>query len=241
MSLPLPEPPAERLKLAYGYPYAIPDPGYLLQDGRVAELRDACFEGRLPVLAHGSNRAPEQLGRKFPKGQIPVTKGWLKDHIVVYAACLTRYGACPSLLWSFRGAEVQVSINWLTPEQLGIMHRTEGNYAFGRLEADFRPEEGPEPEILHVYHGHPGALLLDGNVTALSAATARGSGLPLARDQREVLSKLQALAGIGATLSDFVLQMIEYPQQRAAFVRKLKNYARPANLPGFQLCESAPA
>ena len=95
------------------------------------------------MLAHGSNRAPEQLGRKFPKGQIPVTRGWLKDHIVVYAACLTRYGACPSLLWSFPGAEVQVSINWLTPEQLGIMHRTEGNYAFGRLKPTSARRKAP--------------------------------------------------------------------------------------------------
>lgn len=60
---------------------------------------------RTPVLAIGSNGAPEQLGRKFqpsrfPTGVvIPVLKAVLWDFDVVYAPVIAAYGSCAGLLF----------------------------------------------------------------------------------------------------------------------------------------------
>ena len=244
MSWPLPQTAPELLRLAYGYPYDAPPGGYLLRDGQLAPLEEAVFKERIPVLAHGSNRAPEQLARKFPPhkfpgGEIPVTRGWLSDHAVVYCACLTRYGACPSLLHHRPGSSARLSINWLTQDQLAFMHLTEGAYGFGTLTADFQPEDGPVPDRICLYHGTHGALLLGGAPVGLSAVEGRGSALPQRRHQRQVLGALQQLAGVDGPLDDFVLQMIRHPQARAQFLRRLGNHSLSNALPGFRLLEEA--
>lgn len=229
----LPDSPAARLQLAYGYPYGAPSDGYLLRDSEPAPLERGCFEGRVPVLAHGSNRAPEQLARKFPSGDIPVTCGWLKDHAVAYAACLTRYGACPSLLLHRPGVKVLLSLTWLTREQLAIMHRTEGNYRFGKLEADFAPLEGPEPQTLYLYHGKSGILLLRGGAVGLAAVSSRGDRLPQQLRQKPVLAELHRLADTRESLDDFVLRMIDNAQERRRFNQQLAKHSLVNRLPGF--------
>ena len=54
--------------LASGYPYAFPACSYLFRDGAQHPLPaglPALLADRVPVIACGSNRAPEQLARKF--------------------------------------------------------------------------------------------------------------------------------------------------------------------------------
>ena len=240
MIWPLPESVPELLQLAYGYPYAAPSGGFLLRDGQVASLDKASFHARVPVLAHGSNRAPAQLARKFPIGDIPVTRGWLDDHLVVFAACLTRYGACPSLLYHRPGSRSRLSINWLTREQLAFMHLTEGNYRFGTLAAGFQSDEGPRPETVYLYHGNHGPLLLNGQPVGLAAVEASGA-LPQLRRQEQVLAELQKLAGGGGSLDDFVLQMIRDAGARRRFIRRLTEHSRLDALPAFKASEEAPA
>ena len=102
---------------------------------------------RVPVLAYGSNAAPEALFRKFGKyslhgndGFIPVLKvcvvenlrsftvlqGQLEGFDVVYAALLTGYGSVPAALQASPGCACTVYVTYLTETQLQIMHRTEG-------------------------------------------------------------------------------------------------------------------
>ena len=71
MPWPLPESDDDLLALAKGYPYRPPAGSYLFAEGGARPLAagtDApeLFRGRVPVVAHGSNRSAEQLARKFP-------------------------------------------------------------------------------------------------------------------------------------------------------------------------------
>src|SRR3546814_20218599 len=65
----LPETDDALLRLAKGYPYAAPAGSYLYRDGASKPLEGSLdpdlMAGRVPVIAPGSNRAPEQLHRKF--------------------------------------------------------------------------------------------------------------------------------------------------------------------------------
>lgn len=234
MSWPLPADPAGRLALAFGYPYAVPEESYLLRDGRAVALpADTSFAGRTAVLAHGSNRSSEQLARKFPAGDIPVTHGTLYDHAVVYAACLTRYGACPSLLRHMPGARARLSVTWLTPRQLEFMHLTEGAYGFGRLPADFEAEAGPQQIDLHLYHGRPGCLTLAAQPVALQAVT-QETGQIRKQAQRDTLAHIHARWGSGGSLENFLLAMIEDAEARRRLRLHLETDAASNPLPGFQ-------
>ena len=87
MSWVLPEADDELLKLATGYPFPANGCSYLFRKDGLRPLTGgdwAEFDGRVPVIAHGSNRSPEQLQRKFTdmpaaETSIPVTRAWLAD------------------------------------------------------------------------------------------------------------------------------------------------------------------
>lgn len=129
------------LERATTYPYLIPDASYLFERGgwRPAEIDARMTGGRTPVLACGSNRSPEQLARKFADFDdaiIPVQRAWLEDFDVVYAAHITAYGAIAAKLQHVPGTRVEVSVTWLSDDQMARMHATEGvghNYHYARL------------------------------------------------------------------------------------------------------------
>lgn len=237
MSWPLPQSANDLLGLAYGYPFAAPNQGFLLRDGVINPLEEACFNDRIPVLAHGSNRAPSQLARKFPEGEIPVTRGGLRDFTVVYAACLTRYGACPSLLLPCPGSRVRLALTWLTRAQLKVMHLTEGSYGFGDLTADYEAEEGPSVDHVYLYHSPHGALLLDGEPRCLAAVEAYGKITWPRLAQKQMLSAIQRLLGIEGSLDDFALGVIRDPTERRRLIRRLGDHSRDSALPGFRPVE----
>lgn len=129
------------LARAFDYPYEAPDGAYLFRAGTALPLPDGYdLSGRTPVLAHGSNRAPAQLLRKFGRGgqegekpgreaELPVTPVWLTGYDVVFAAQFALYGALPATLWPSPGTRVRVHVTWLTEAQRAIMDRTEGLFA----------------------------------------------------------------------------------------------------------------
>lgn len=158
---------------------------------------------------------------------------------MVYAARLSRYGACPSLLRHSPGAAVRLSVTWLTPAQLEVMHATEGAYAFGRLEARFESEEGPPPAPLHLYHGEAGCLALNGVAVALAARPARGCDLP-ALAQQAVLEAIRVAYGGGEALEPFLLGMIGDAARRGSLAAALAATAQPNPLPGFHSLAPAP-
>ena len=121
------------IALATGYPYEFPACSYLFADHARHPLPNdlpAELKGRIPVIACGSNRAPEQLARKFQDWplplRIPVLCAKLFGFDVVYSAHFTRYGAVPATLHPCPGATVDVAVQWLTPAELERMDATEG-------------------------------------------------------------------------------------------------------------------
>ncbi len=89
----------------------------------------AAMDERHPVIACGSNRAPDRLAQKYgstlPDAVIPVTRITIHDHAVCYAATVTRYGAIPATVTPWPGAHAELMVTWLTDRQLAIMNETE--------------------------------------------------------------------------------------------------------------------
>ncbi len=248
----LPSERAALLALATEYPYAAPERSYLFQGGQPLDLvapDAAVFQGRIAVLAHGSNRSPQQLARKFldprfeaprsgVEGTIPVTYGWLEGYDVVFAAHVARYGAVTSTLAAVPAVRARVALTWLTPRQLAYMHETERmNYTYGRLPADrFTPEIGPRPPSIAAYVGNRGPLTLDGSPTGMAAVTAEGRPYP-ALAQRAMQERLAALHHPGSALEDLLLSRIAQPAARRAFEALLLSETEGDALSGFEVLE----
>ncbi|MEX0758946.1 MAG: hypothetical protein WD100_05145 [Tistlia sp.] len=236
MPWPLPEAAAERLALALDYPYAAPNESFLFAEGREQPIAAADFDGRRPVIAHGSNRAPAQLLRKFgAAAEIPVTYVWLEGYDVVYAAHVTRYGAISSTLQRAPGCRVRVALTWLTAGQLACMHETEGaaSYPFGRLEGvALEPEAGPAARSLCCYVNAFGSLAEAGRAVGLALLRAEGRphGACLQRDLQE---RLRARHHPVDALNDHVLALIADERRRRALAAKLRAEALPLDLPDF--------
>jgi hypothetical protein len=223
---PLPSDEATRLQLAKGYPYQAPAASYLFcRDIIVSSLpqdwHPDVFEARSPVIAHGSNRAPDQLRRKYGNlsgvskqigmadigaasltlkaaaqfADIPVTLTRLYDYEVVYSAHMTRYGAVAANLQHAPGAEVDIFITWLNPSQLQRMHDTElggGIYRFGRLKSvRIDQPPGPLPQITDVF-----VYLSEAGCLRVGDRPAGLSAIPAAKRQFPALSQLEALQAV---------------------------------------------
>lgn len=232
------------LALAKGYPFPAPDGSYLFRRGAAEPLAagdrsDDLYRDRVPVLAHGSNRSPEQLERKFGEtAEIPVTVGWLSGYDVVYSAHITQYGAVASTLHHAPGVRARVSLTWLSPAQLDRMHETEGpsNYRYGRLQdIALRLEAGPAPAIAHctVYLSTNGCLERNGAPVGLAAVTAEGR-------QYEALGQEDALAHVRdryrphLDLDDMILRKIRDRALRTALVDEMRAQAVPPAAPHFE-------
>lgn len=131
---------AHILHRARNYPYEAPHDSYTWDRGAVRAFDPSDTVGRTPVLAFGSNRAPERLHQKFAHlgdHLIPVQKAWLDDFDVVYAAHISSYGAVPAMLQRSEGVRIEIAVTWLDDDQLPIMHDSEmavANYVYARLE-----------------------------------------------------------------------------------------------------------
>jgi hypothetical protein len=233
---PLPEAAAERLALALDYPYAAPARSFLFAGGAEQPIEAADFRGRRPVLAHGSNRAPAQLLRKFgPGAEVPVTYVWLDGYDVVYAAHVTRYGAISSTLQRVPGCRVRVALTWLNEDQLRRMHETEGaaSYPFGRLEGvALEPEAGPAAAVLDCYVNAYGSLAEGGRPLGLALLQAEGRPHG-ARLQRDLQERLRARHHPDDPLDDHVLALIADAARRETFAGRLRAEALPLDLPDF--------
>jgi hypothetical protein len=116
-----------RIEHAESYPFSRPACSYLFEDGRMHPLPEDACQDRFPIVASGSNASPTRLFSKFGRDHdIPVTRAVLHDFAVVFAGHFTAYGAIPATLCPHPGAHTEAWITWLTPEQLTIMHRSEG-------------------------------------------------------------------------------------------------------------------
>lgn len=245
----LPDSDDALLRLAKGYPYAAPAGSYLYRDGEslplTGPLDPALTAGRVPVIAHGSNRAPEQIHRKFghlkgPASEIPVTRAWLADHDVVYSAHMTRYGSISATLHEAPGTRVQVYVTWLTEAQLPRMHETEigaGNYAYGRMGGvKLAIDEGPALSEAFAYLSVHGCLADPERPEAPLALAAVAAERRVHRhvDQEAALAVLHTAHHPQDSLDAMILANIRNAEQRRRLVEALQHAAVPWSVPGFE-------
>lgn len=237
----LPEAAAERLCLAKGYPFEAPARSYLFRPAGPAPIEAADFAGRVPVVGHGSNRAPAHLARKFGHlagrhAEIPVTFAWLADYDVVYSAHVTQYGAIASNLQHTPGCRVRIALTWLDAAQLQRMHETEGSYGYGRLAGvRLEVEDGPAAALAeaYMYLSDHGCLALDGERTGLAAVPAEARPRR-ALAQEAVLARVRDRLAPQAELDAFILAAIGDQALRRARTAALAAHALPNDVPHFR-------
>lgn len=104
----------------------------LYRAGRTWPLRShPDTNGRLPLLAVGSNGYPRQLHDKLAGTEadlegIPIVPGILRDFDVAFCPIRSRKGYIPVTLAERPGAVCLTWLQWLTPAQLNIVSATEG-------------------------------------------------------------------------------------------------------------------
>lgn len=195
----LPTDPAE-LARAFGYPYPAHPADFLFRDGVAAPLAaDHRYDGLTPVIAVGSNRAPEQLARKFAgmPCAIPVTRLRARNVDVVHTAHMAGYGSIPATLAASPGTTVELWITWLDEPALARMDATESvgvNYDRLTVALDWAETGVRVPETALIYAARRGLLHLDGSPIALSTIPAEARRYP-AMTQEQVLRRLHAAYG----------------------------------------------
>lgn len=197
---------------AKSYPFPVPGRSYVFRNGQPVEMPPDGFDsnGRVPVLAAGSNQSHEQLARKYSvlpgHVEIPVQKGMLKDFDSVYAAHLAGYGSVPSTFHPSEGTRVTTYVLWLDDAQLNRMHETERNYTYDHLEAVTVEIDGGGTELREAfaYTAKVGCVNVDGSPVALMEIDARDRTLPS-------MSQPQML--------DFVRSRLEPDTDLDAFIR----------------------
>jgi hypothetical protein len=234
------DPHAARLARATTYPFPRHDHCFLFADGLAERLPTdaACdTDGRVPVLAAGSNQSHEQLARKyagraeFAGTVIPAWRGRLIDFDTVYAAKFTGYGSIPATFQRSPGTAVTVFVQWLTPPQLQRMHETEGGYDYDRL-TGIRVEldRGGVLTEAFAYSSSTGCLALDGAHVAIAELAATGRRFR-AMTQPEILAAMRDRLAPGLDLNAFILQNLDDAALRESRAAELHRTALPLAFP----------
>jgi hypothetical protein len=233
------------LERAVGYPWVRPKGSYRLRDGDVEPLDGLSIEerkqvlaefasedvGRLPLLAIGSNGAPEALERKFAHFSeekdraVLVLTGRLHDFDVGVSPQPTVYGSMPATLFPSPGTQVSAAVLWVTPPQFTQLVWSELSYRLGRLRARFDVDEiGTSVDEVLVFVSRFGAFCVHERPVALAAIPATGRTAE-ALSQEQLLDAVARLAlGPGADAEALVRaifeDMTEVAQKVAATVWK---------------------
>ena len=222
----------EIVERAIDYPYEIPDRSFVQAGERTLELPDELrLEPRIPVLAFGSNAAPEVLVRKFELTEqsdtVPVVRARLSDFDIVYSAHISAYGSIPAAIQVSPGATVSVYVTYLTPEQLQLMSETEPNYTLARLDpVSCRLETGEELTSIASYLSKHGCLSVDGGEVALADVAADGRRFP-EWGEREAIEHVRARLGPELTLEDFIAENVADPALARRRTEALRQGAKP--------------
>lgn len=215
---------------ALGYPWARPRGSFHLGPAGVQPLEEMPRErreltiermtgepaGRQPLLAFGSNGAPEVLARKFahfPAEEdrtVLVLTGRLRDFDVGASPQPAIYGSLPATLFPSEGTEARGAVLWVTGPQLTQLTWSELSYRLGRLRTRFETDEGShEFDELLAFVSRFGAFRIDGRPVALEAIPARRRSAP-ALDQARLLDAAAALVlGPGADGESLVRAVFE--------------------------------
>jgi hypothetical protein len=237
------------LKWALGYPWSRPPGSYCLT-GVGAELlaemtageRDRVLGrflaeegGRLPLLAIGSNAAPDTLERKFahfPEQddcEVLALTGRLHDFDVGAAAQPAMYGSMPATIFPSPGTGVCATVLWVTPNQFTQLTWSELTYRLGRLRTRFDVDlDGTSFDQVLVFVSRFGAFCVDERPVALAAVPASGRTAE-ALTQEQLLDAAAALAiGPEAGAESLVRAIFEETSEIAA---RIASTVRAASLP----------
>jgi hypothetical protein len=240
---------AVALERAVGYPWARPAGSYRLTGAGVEALEDltaaereraiAQFtseaSGRVPVLAIGSNGAPETLERKFAHfpnesdREVLALTGRLHDFDVGAAAQPALYGSMPATLFSSPGTEVCATVLWVTSNQFTQLAWSELSYRLGKLRTRFDVDEGSASfdEVL-VFVSRFGAFCVDERPVALAAVPASGR-TAAALTQEQILDAAAELAiGPGASAETLVRAIFD---DMSKVIPKIAATVRKASMP----------
>ncbi len=206
---------SELVERALAYPYLAPgEPFVQLGHGTLDPgEHPVAREGRVAVLAYGSNAAPVVLSRKLALSDQPVLvePARLSGFDVVYSAHISPYGAIPASLSRSPGTEVRVHVIYMTEAQVGLISATEPNYELTELRGvDCTLACGETLSELSAYASRHGCLLLDGSEVALAAVAASGRSFP-SLSEPEVLEHVRAALAPEDTLETFVLANVTDP------------------------------
>ncbi|MEM9224606.1 MAG: hypothetical protein AAGB11_19720 [Pseudomonadota bacterium] len=246
LTYPYPREPGSYLFIDGGvYPYAnatenlLGDSTVYLPGGKTIKVSDLLaamgLEDRMnldlvPVAGYGSNPAPSQLSRKFAKEILdrsvvmPVMKGWIDEHDVVWTPFFTSYGALPSTIYPSPGVRADIWVNWMTEPLVRRMDESErlsgGRYQRVDLSEASYDFDGPNPEQLQLYVSCFGALKVDGKIHPLSAVPAEGRKTA-AMDVVEVLGVVQPVVAPDLSVLEMIHQAVSNPDQRRLYTSAL--------------------
>lgn len=219
-----------RIERALNYPYQWPADCYLFHGGRAHPVtrRDPHREQRVPVLAYGSNRSPEQLGRKFgdlaTSDAILVERCEVRGWDVVHSAHVTRYGAVPAALHQQDEVTIQVAITWLNREQVRTMDLSEQagrNYGRSPIGGSARLGDGDNCDTVQAYLTSHGPLTVSNEIVSHAAIDAHGRPRT-ALHNVEVLRRAHRAFGDELTFELFVIRLVEDSDYRERITDRLK-------------------
>lgn len=239
----------ELYERALAYPWARPARSYVLRDGAVELLGEmeppareelvAAFARageRHPVLAFGSNGAPEWLTAKlahFPDAAdrtVLVLAGHLHGFDVGVAARPSGYGAMPATIFRSPGTAVRAAVLWVTKTQLTQLTWSELSYRFGRLDGvRFEMDETDvEVHALFAYASRFGTFCIDGAPVALAAIPARGRTATAMTEEQLLDEVARVVIGDGAHAEDLVRAIFDDMGRLAPHARSvLPRFSRP--------------
>jgi hypothetical protein len=215
---------------ALGYPYTAPREPFAQLGHRTLDPADVDIDRdeRTPVLAYGSNAAPQVLSRKLALSDQPVlvVPARLAGFDVVYSAHISPYGAIPATLQRSPGTEVRVHVIYMTSAQIGVISATEPNYVPTLLEdVECGLEDDGALAEVSAYISRHGCLLRDDSEVALSAVAATGRTFG-ALSEPEAMEHVRASLCPDDVLEAFVLANVTDPAL---------SQSRTAQLPSRQL------
>lgn len=204
-------------ELGAGYPWERPKGSFLLRDGEVLEAGPhESAAPRHPLLAVGSNGAPEVLARKLAHLPDPedrtvlVLAGHLHDHDIGVAAHPTAYGSMPATPFVSPGTAVRAAVLHVTTAQLTQLAWTELTYRLGRLDGvRFAADDGTSLDRVYLWVSRFGTFCPAGRPVALAAIPAQDRSAP-ALSQVELLDLAARIAmGDGAGGEEMVRAIFE--------------------------------
>ncbi len=238
----------ETLKLALGYPYPLPIRSYVVDGTDVLDMSAdeavALRAGRTPVLAVGSNQAPEQIVRKFgdlDTPPIPCERCSVHDFDSVYSAHVTGYGSIASCLHPSPGTRVTLFINWLHDDHMERMHETElgnENYCYASLNGiRIDTELGLTMDEVYFYCSNVGAFEHNGAPVPLSEIPAENRQWQ-ALGQPDIQAAVHGLTAPDLHFDAFVVSSANDADARDRRKTMMRERALPFAHPGLTVIRS---